>query len=131
MNDRDMNHLHPALRLLAERWLILCRKQAIFPVIYYTYRSDAEQDELYAQGRTKKGRIVTNAKGGESKHNFTLDGKPASKAFDFFIERPDKSANWDPRSPEWQAAVAMGKQLGLKWGGDFRSFYDPGHMEIA
>lgn len=32
----------------------------------HTYRSNAEQNELYAQGRTKAGKIVTNAKGGQS-----------------------------------------------------------------
>ena len=35
-------------------------------------RTIAEQDELYAQGRTKPGKIVTNAKGGKSNHNSGL-----------------------------------------------------------
>ena len=38
----------------------------------YTYRSFDEQNHLYAQGRTKPGKIVTYAKGGQSYHNFGL-----------------------------------------------------------
>lgn len=36
------------------------------------YRSGARQDQLYAQGRTRPGEIVTNAKAGQSAHNYGL-----------------------------------------------------------
>ena len=35
-------------------------------------RTYEEQNELFAQGRTKPGRIVTNARGGFSNHNFGI-----------------------------------------------------------
>ncbi len=38
----------------------------------HTLRTAAEQNELYAQGRTKPGSIVTYAKAGQSMHNFGL-----------------------------------------------------------
>jgi peptidoglycan LD-endopeptidase CwlK len=38
-------------------------------ILTCTYRSPAEQDALYAQGRTLPGKVVTHAKGGESLHN--------------------------------------------------------------
>src|SRR5574343_1544593 len=60
------------------------------PFLTCVYRSNEEQDALYAQGRTTKGKIVTNAKAGQSKHNF----KP-SKAFDIGFITLQKTLSWD------------------------------------
>lgn len=38
----------------------------------WTIRTFAQQTEEYAKGRTKPGKIVTNAKAGQSAHNFAL-----------------------------------------------------------
>lgn len=38
----------------------------------HTLRTISEQNELYAQGRTKPGKVVTFAKGGQSMHNYGL-----------------------------------------------------------
>jgi peptidoglycan LD-endopeptidase CwlK len=135
MTDRNLDDLHPALRPLCEQWLAKCKEQSINAVVYGTYRSDAEQAKDYAVGRDANGNIIgkilTKAKPGQSKHNFTIDGKPASKAFDWFIQDSDGTPNWNPRSVEWQTAVVIGKGLGLKWGGDFpRQFIDADHFEI-
>lgn len=92
------------------------------------YRSFAQQDALYAQGRTKPGQIVTNAKGGESFHNYGV-------AFDFvFVEDLYKSriADLDGRKIEiWEAAGEIGKALGLSWGGDWAAFQDRPHFEYT
>jgi peptidoglycan L-alanyl-D-glutamate endopeptidase CwlK len=91
---------------------------------------------LFAVGRDVNGNVVgktvTKARGGQSKHNITLnDGTPASKAFDWVIMNPDGTCNWNPSTPQWQAAVAIGKSLGLIWGGDFPAHqYDADHWEI-
>ena len=131
MNDRDLNHLHPALQPLCRRWLATCHQQAIDSFVTYTWRSAGEQDALYTLGRTAPGKIVTNARGGQSPHNFTLpDGTPASRAFDFAIRRKDGTLNWSVGSSEWKAAVAIGKALGLVYGGDFQSIKDFDHFEL-
>ena len=67
--------LHP--RLIAEAGAILAEAQAAMPAgvvvrITHAFRSKAEQDALYAQGRKTKGPIVTNARGGDSYHNYGL-----------------------------------------------------------
>ncbi|WP_442780551.1 M15 family metallopeptidase [Bacillus sp. Au-Bac7] len=46
--------------------------EGIYVLITDGYLSYAEQDALYAQGRTKPGEIFTNANGGQSKHNFGI-----------------------------------------------------------
>lgn len=49
-----------------------CRDRGAFYVATHGFRTYGEQMELWSQGRTKPGNIVTNAKGGQSAHNFGL-----------------------------------------------------------
>jgi peptidoglycan L-alanyl-D-glutamate endopeptidase CwlK len=72
-------------------------------------RTYAEQDELYAKGRTKPGPKVTNASGGHSNHNFGI-------AFDIGVFEENK---WLPESPKYKAVGALGVDLGLEWGGNW------------
>lgn len=53
-------------------------------------RTIEEQNDLYAQGRTKQGKKVTNAKGGSSFHNYGL-------AVDFCLLIDDKDISWKDR----------------------------------
>ena len=95
----------------------------------HTLRTDKEQDELYAQGRTKPGKKVTNAKGGQSYHNYGL-------AFDIVLIIDGKEASWDTlkdfdgdKVADWHEVVKIAKKYGWKWGGDFVSFKDAPHFE--
>lgn len=91
-------------------------------VITQGLRTIAEQNALYAQGRSKPGPIVTNAKGGTSYHNYGL-------AFDFALLLPNgTSLSWDinrdgdkDKTADWQEVVQEAKRLGLEWGGDWTS----------
>ena len=108
----------------------------------YTLRTFAEQDALYAQGRTKlfddKGKrlgVVTKAKGGQSIHNFGLaldivllkdtnsDGKFESASWETNIDF-DKDGKAD-----WMEVVNILKNRGWIWGGDWKSFKDAPHFE--
>jgi peptidoglycan L-alanyl-D-glutamate endopeptidase CwlK len=93
------------------------------PFITCVYRSNEEQEKLYAQGRTTKGKIVTNAKAGQSKHN-----KLPSEAFDIGFITLDKKLSWDSKLFKNFANII--KQKGIKWGGDFKSIPDAPHFEI-
>ena len=95
----------------------------------HTLRTDKEQDELYAQGRTKPGKKVTNAKGGQSYHNYGL-------AFDIVLIIDGKEASWDTlkdfdgdKVADWHEVVKIAKKYGWAWGGDFVSFKDAPHFE--
>lgn len=100
----------------------------------YTLRTFAEQDALYAQGRTKKGSKVTNARGGQSYHNYGL-------AIDIvLLVDKDKngtfeSASWETKidfdgdgKEDWQEIVAIFKRYGWEWGGDWK-FLDTPHFQ--
>lgn len=84
------------------------------------YRSPEEQTRLYAQGRTAPGKKVTNAKAGESLHNYGV-------AFDvaFMV---DGKPSWDNKHP-WQLLGETGEALGLSWGGRWTALVDRPHFE--
>jgi peptidoglycan L-alanyl-D-glutamate endopeptidase CwlK len=130
MPSRDINDLHPDIQVLCREFLARTHHEKINTFLTCTYRSPAEQDELYAQGRTKPGKKVTNARAGQSKHNFEIDGQPASKAFDFAVRNDDATLNWNSSSAPWERAGEIGMELGLNWGGSWKTFKDYPHFEI-
>lgn len=100
----------------------------------YTLRTYAEQNALYAQGRTTPGLKVTQAKGGQSYHNFGL-------AIDIvlIVDKDGngnfETASWDTKSDfdgdgksDWQEVVNIFKRYGWAWGGNWK-FTDMPHFE--
>lgn len=91
-------------------------------LITQTLRTMAEQQALYDQGRSKPGKVVTNAKAGDSPHNYGL-------AFDVaFVDNGVITWN-EPRPGAWDELGKMGESLGLVWGGRWKSFPDRPHFE--
>lgn len=129
MASRSLDDLHPLLKPKAESFFVRCKETGFDAFPTCTYRSNTEQDDNYAQGRTKPGKIITNARAGQSKHNYTMNGKPAAMAFDFAIKGKD-GLNWDTSSHEWTQAIRIGKELGLTSGADFKTLKDYAHMEL-
>jgi len=83
-------------------------------------RTFEEQDRLFAQGRTKPGRIVTKARGGFSNHTFGI-------AFDIGVFEGRK---YLPESPKYKAVGALGVALGLEWGGNWKSIVDQPYFQL-
>jgi peptidoglycan LD-endopeptidase CwlK len=81
------------------------------------YRSIQEQNDKWAQGRTKPGNIVTYARGGESFHNFGL-------AIDI-VDR-GKGYNID-----WEKLGRIGERNGLEWGGRWDKIIDKPHFQYT
>ena len=88
-------------------------------------RTAAEQNALYAQGRTTPGHIVTNAQAGFSMHNYGLavDVVP-------YLSGQTGALNWSISTPQYQAMVAALKAQGLVWGGDWKSLADYDHFQM-
>lgn len=123
MASRNIADLSPAMQVLYNKFNDRCRrdinllKEGVSVLLTCTYRSAEEQDRLYAQGRTAPGRIVTNAKGGKSKHNaVNAQGRPAAEAFDV-VPLVHGKCEWDDPTL-WEIIGAHGKAVGLKWYGD-------------
>lgn len=95
------------------------------PFLTCTHRSYDEQAELYAIGRTKPGRKVTNAKPGTSKHNIN-----PSKAFDIAFVSLNKKLDWSPDLFKKFADIIKEKYKNeIVWGGDFKTISDAPHFE--
>ena len=91
-------------------------------------RTVAQQNALYAQGRTEPGAIVTNAPGGSSAHNFGLavDLYPViNGAIDWGV--PPGPAAVQAWNDLWNAVRSQGD---LVTGQDFTGLADPGHVEF-
>lgn len=125
MPSRSLSDLHPTLAKAftnAQSQWHLKYPTKPQPIITCTYRPVEEQNKLYAQGRTAPGQRVTNAKGGQSPHNF----KP-SYAFDVGF---DHHGNLD-----WtdQLFIDFAKLITdplIQWGGTFKSIPDKPHFEL-
>ncbi len=124
VNSRDINDLHPHVAKLALELKAACALEGIEIIFTQTLRDSEYQDWLYAQGRTRAGKVVTNARGGSSMHNFGL-------AFDVVPLDDKRQAIWDDKSPLWARIGAIGKRLGLEWGGDWKSFKDLPHFQYT
>lgn len=120
---RDITLCHPRLQLLAGQLVDECNKQGLKIKIGETLRTVAEQDALYAQGRTKPGNIVTNAPGSSysSYHQW-------GTAFDIF--RNDGAGAYNEIGGFFNRVGAIGVSIGLEWGGNWKSPVDKPHFQL-
>ncbi|PWW37411.1 MULTISPECIES: M15 family metallopeptidase [Paenibacillus] len=127
-----LSGVNPVIRQLGEALIERCYNKGIMILITQGLRTYAEQDALYAQGRTKPGSIVTNVKGGYSIHNFGF-------AIDYALLLQDgKTASWDTKRDDNKDSKAdflqvaeEAKALGFEWGGDWKSFVDMPHLQMV
>lgn len=119
---RDVTKLHPRLQAKIVELKRLCAAEGLSLGIGECYRTVAEQDALYAQGRTTPGSIVTNGKGSayQSQHQWGI-------AFDFF--KNIKGAEYTDYS-FFEKVAKLAKGIGLGWGGDWVSFKDRPHLYL-
>jgi peptidoglycan L-alanyl-D-glutamate endopeptidase CwlK len=120
--------MHPKLRKsLRDQYGVINNKlpRGVRLRFSHTLRTVAEQNALFQMGRTAPGSIVTNAKGGQSIHNYGL-------AFDIVILL-DKDNNGTFETAVWNGkffnqVVAFFKAEGWEWGGDWK-FKDNPHFQ--
>lgn len=119
--SRRIEDLSPATQKLYAAFQQGCIDAGLAVVPVQTLRTFEEQAHLYAQGRDPnvKGPIVTNAPPGSSFHNF-------AEAFDVAFSDGKGGVTW---SGPWDKLGAIGRKVGLHWGGDFHSILDRPHFE--
>jgi D-alanyl-D-alanine carboxypeptidase len=101
----SLSGLEPSFRKKVEDWWAECEAEGIELLIYCGLRTFKEQDDLYAQGRTEAGRLITNARGGQSFHNY-------GRAIDY-VPLKNGRADWDD-DKTYARAQAIGAKLGLR-----------------
>src|SRR5262249_30820083 len=90
-----------------------------------SFRSFDKQTEIYNQGRTTPGKIVTHARAGESYHNYGLAADIAFNTANGGIAWPEKG----DYAKMWSRYGEIAKQQGLRWGGDWKRGTDRPHVE--
>lgn len=124
--SRNIDDLHPLVARMARDFLARAKDAGIDLLVTSTFRDNESQDALYAQGRTKPGARVTNARGGSSYHNYrvALDvvpivgGKPV----------------WGTTGKDgqlWLRVGAIGKSVGFEWAGEWDSFREFPHFQFT
>jgi len=127
LQDKAIKRMGAVKPIVKEKVLDIIEKaysEGIYVLITDGYRSIEEQNELYAQGRTKPGSIVTNAKGGQSNHNFGI-------AVDFCLTNKEGTAAYWTVNADWKRVAAIAKSMGFEWGGNWTSFKDNPHLEYT
>lgn len=122
INSRKLEDLHPAVDVLCRQFIAKCRDQGIDVLITSTYRDNASQNALYAQGRTTSGAKVTNAKGGESFHNYRC-------AFDF-VPIVNGKAQWNDFDC-FKTCGKIAESIGLEWAGRWTHFKEYAHCQYT
>jgi len=112
--------LLPEVRPFARTLVQRAAQNGIQIKIISGLRSYAEQNALYAQGRTKPGVKITNARAGYSNHNFGI-------AFDIGVF---EGTRYIPESEKYKAVGVLGMDLGLEWGGNWKTIVDQPHFQL-
>jgi peptidoglycan L-alanyl-D-glutamate endopeptidase CwlK len=137
-SSRKVEDLIPLVGHKAMLHIHACKQAGIDLLITCTYRSPADQDALYAQGRTTPGRIVTNAKAGSSTHQYRIaydcvplrNGKPVWGTSGDGIDNDPTDDDKDDLEL-WQRVGQIGKSLGLEWAGDWKKFKEFPHFQYT
>jgi peptidoglycan L-alanyl-D-glutamate endopeptidase CwlK len=122
VNSRSLSDLNPKVAALCSEFINSCKKHNIDIIITSTYRDKESQDVLYAQGRTLPGKKVTNAKGGQSFHNYHV-------AFDF-VPIVGGKAQWNDVAL-FTKCGEIAESLGLEWAGRWVKFKEMAHCQYT
>lgn len=124
--------LHPSVRTEVTKIIEECDRELTGRAkvrITQGLRTIEEQNLLYNQGRTLPGKKITNAKGGQSIHNYGL-------AVDICLIIDGKEASWDTKKDwdndqvaDWYECVKIFAKNGWEWGGNWKTFKDMPHFE--
>lgn len=114
--NRDIKSLQPVAQKACELFLNECKKRNIPIFITETHRSQARQNYLYEQGRTRPGQVVTWTK--DSNHT-------SGYAWDIAVNPPHDL--FDAKIIGKVGQVA--KELGIEWGGTWKEKDTP-HFQI-
>lgn len=128
ISESRLANLYPRLADKIRNMYVMLQGEGIEIRVVQGLRTWAEQDALYAQGRTTPGKIVTNARGGFSWHNM---GLAADLVPSQFGPGQPYSPDWNSSHPAWKRMEAVAVSLGLVSGASWIRLVDAPHVEIV
>ena len=122
INSRSLDDLTPPAKKRVLSFIEAAKAKGIDLLVTSTYRDKESQAALFAQGRTLPGRVVTNAKPGESFHNWrcAVDVVPIVNG----------KAVWDDNAL-WLKIGVIGESCGLEWAGRWKTFKESPHFQYT
>ena len=122
INSRNIDDLLPPVAARCRQFIRKCDEAGIDVIITSTYRDHASQDALWAKGRSQPGHRVTNAKGGQSFHNWRV-------AFDF-APIVNGKIDWDDVDT-FKRCGEIAESCGLEWAGRWKTFRELAHCQYT
>lgn len=120
LRSREIDRLRPDVAANCRAFLALCKAEGLPVLVTETVRDLEYQASLYAQGRTKPGKIVTQQK------TPSFHWEKVGLAFD--ICKNVKGHEYDDAA-FFRRCGAIGKRMGFTWGGDWKSMVDLPHFQ--
>jgi len=124
ISSRKIEDLTPEMQILCNRLIMDCKAAGMDILITSTYRDFEAQNALYAQGRVTSGARVTNAKAGESFHNYRV-------AFDI-VPLCNGKPVWGVNGEDGKLWFKIG-EIGSKyldWAGKWKTFKEFPHFQL-
>lgn len=121
-SERRLAAVHPELANRIRLLIAAMLAHGVIVEVVQGFRTFAEQDALFAQGRTKPGPVVTRARGGQSNHNYRL----AVDLCPFTNGQP----NWHAPDAVWRQIADEARKLGLEAGYYWKEFQDKPHVQL-
>lgn len=125
---RKLAGVHPRLIEKVKRILYAMAELGVPMLVTDGLRSDAQQQALFAKGRTAPGKKVTNADGIRKRSNHQAKADGFGYAVDCCFLK-DGQPSWDNAHP-WRLYGEAAKALGLRWGGEWVGLPDRPHIEL-
>lgn len=122
INSRSLDELLPEVKEKVQAFIALCLLNGIDIIITSTYRDSASQTAIYNQGRTTPGKRVTNAKAGQSYHNYRCAAD--------FAPIVNGKINWNDAAM-FTKCGGYAEQCGLEWAGNWTSFKELAHVQFT
>jgi peptidoglycan LD-endopeptidase CwlK len=127
VSENRLSQVHPALAAKIRSVAATMEANGVELRVVQALRTKAEQDALYAQGRTTPGKIVTDARGGYSMHNYGLavDMVPGVKGVTPW------TPNWKEADPDFVTMINLCEAQGLIAGARWVHLPDFDHFQMA
>ena len=123
-SETRLSQVYPVLADKIRKLYDMLLVEGITIVVVQGLRTIDEQNALFAQGRSTPGKIVTNARGGQSWHNYGC-------AVDCAIQNLDRSIDWNASHPSWKRMEEVGVSLGMTSGANWKRIVDAPHFQIT
>lgn len=124
---RHLRGCHPELQHRVRALVEALTHEGYDVLLTQGVRTVAQQRSLYAQGRFRPGKIVTNCDGVTKRSNHQVRDDGFGYAVDVAWRNASGEVTW---TGPWDRLGQLATAHGLNWGGYWTTFQDRPHLEL-